>query len=583
MNTMAINLARKWRSKNFEQIVGQDLSVRMLKNSLYLGNYFPVYLFSGQRGCGKTSLARVFACAINCSSLPLFQKKPAENIIPCLTCQSCLAMSTGSHPDFVEIDAASHTGVDMIRQVIDASSLLPVMGVKKVYLIDEAHMLSKASFNALLKVLEEPSPSVLFMLATTDSQKIIDTVRSRCFQLFFKSIDGAVLVDHLQKICEQEQIPSEREGLRLIVEESEGSARDAINMLEQVRFSSSIINKAAVLAALGHVSDERVVELLGIILCKNPSVLLRFLQDHEIERSSIEFLYRRFTDLVRAAIWMKYNVAPQVFKNQQKEIAQSIASCAVARLNDMLELLCRNEQIFQKTTAKYPLFEMIMLQLCQKNNRMDNSSGSAPCLASSVAVEPETESFDQTETVGQDESVDTNEAHDASWRLFATRIATVGDPILMSVFTQGFFIARDKNVVQVAFGKELLFFKDWLDKTIGLWQPLLNESFHDVVLLEPLFTLEKKGRTEKIQSNVGERTIVPERVKMIKPEPILKPVAYQQPARVMKPFKTKVPSWPAEAIWDVSDQQMWQKTNMILRHFPGIVTENKQIGTRGAV
>src|SRR5271156_392412 len=148
MSTVTLNLARKWRSKSFDRIVGQDLLIRMLKNSLFLGQYFPVYLFAGQRGCGKTTTARVFAAAVNCERLSDFKKQPKEFSVPCLTCTSCVAMAAGKHPDFIEIDAASHTGVDNIRQIIDAASLLPLMGQKKIYLIDEAHMLSKAAFNA---------------------------------------------------------------------------------------------------------------------------------------------------------------------------------------------------------------------------------------------------------------------------------------------------------------------------------------------------------------------------------------------------------------------------------------------------
>lgn len=185
MNDMRLNLARKWRSKDFGSIIGQDLSVRMLKNTLYLGNFFPVYLFSGQRGCGKTTTARVFATAVNCDVLSDFQGEPKSHTIPCGLCPSCLEMRAGKHPDFIEIDAASHTGVDNVRQIIEASSLLPLMGKKKIYLIDEAHMLSKAAFNAFLKILEDPPGSVIFILATTDPQKIIETVRSRCFSSFF--------------------------------------------------------------------------------------------------------------------------------------------------------------------------------------------------------------------------------------------------------------------------------------------------------------------------------------------------------------------------------------------------------------
>lgn len=262
MNKIQLNLARKWRAQGFDQIIGQDLSVKMLKNSLYRGYLFPVYLFWGQRGTGKTSMARVFAAAINCQGLPQFQKEPKNYTVPCMNCPSCLAMKEGKHPDFIEIDAASHTGVDNVRQIIDSAALMPISGQKKIYLIDEAHMLSKAAFNALLKILEEPPVSALFILATTDPQKIIETVRSRCFQICFKQVASPVLVQHLNTICAQESLYADPQALSLIAQESEGSVRDAINMLEQVRF------------AQGRITCDTVLKVLGILMM---GVLLRFL------------------------------------------------------------------------------------------------------------------------------------------------------------------------------------------------------------------------------------------------------------------------------------------------------------------
>src|SRR3990167_2642348 len=235
MSAVQLNLARKWRSKRFDEIVGQPLPVRMLKNSLFLSQFFPVYLFAGQRGCGKTTTARVFAAAINCERLPLFQKNPREELLPCLVCTSCKAMASGDHPDFIEMDAASNTGVDNVRLIIDAASLLPVLGHKKIYLIDEAHMLSKAAFNAFLKLLEEPPASVLFMLATTEPDKILDTVRSRSFQIFFNFVDNLELTYLLERICIKEGIKYSFDALELISRESEGSVRDAQNILERVR------------------------------------------------------------------------------------------------------------------------------------------------------------------------------------------------------------------------------------------------------------------------------------------------------------------------------------------------------------
>src|SRR3990167_1079967 len=266
MSAVQLNLARKWRSKRFDEIVGQPLPVRMLKNSLFLSQFFPVYLFAGQRGCGKTTTARVFAAAINCERLPLFQKNPREELLPCLACVSCKAMASGDHPDFIEMDAASNTGVDNVRLIIDAASLLPVLGHKKIYLIDEAHMLSKAAFNAFLKLLEEPPASVLFMLATTDPYKIIDTVRSRCFQLFFTALPSSALQEHLEVICAAESIQVEQSALALIVRETEGSARDAINLLEQVRFAHSVVTEQAVAQLLGRVSEQELFALVQALV-----------------------------------------------------------------------------------------------------------------------------------------------------------------------------------------------------------------------------------------------------------------------------------------------------------------------------
>ena len=302
METGNLNLARKWRSKNFDQIIGQELSVKILKNSLYLDRFFPVYLFSGQRGCGKTTTARVFAAAVNCQLLDDFRQNPKKQLLPCNACASCSAMLTGKHPDFIEMDAASHTGVENVRNIVDAASLLPVMGRKKIYLIDEAHMLSKAAFNAFLKILEEPPTSVLFILATTDTDKIIDTVKSRCFQLFFGPVKNQPLLNHLNAICVDEAINADDDALSLIIKETDGSVRDAINVLERVRFSSAAITKKAVRAVLGHLDDEQVIRVLEAVLHKTPADLIAYFKDLDLESVAASFVWRRLVDLIRTSI-----------------------------------------------------------------------------------------------------------------------------------------------------------------------------------------------------------------------------------------------------------------------------------------
>ena len=345
------NLARKWRSSSFETIIGQDIAVRLLKNSLFLGQYFPVYLFSGQRGCGKTSSARIFAAALNCEQLSAFQKDPKAIMVPCGTCESCAAMRAGNHPDFIEIDAASHTGVDNVRHIVEASSLLPVMGRKKIYLIDEAHMLSKAAFNALLKVLEEPPDSTTFMLATTDPHKIIDTVRSRCFQLFFTPIDAHTLVTHLSNICAQEQIVFEESALQLIVSESEGSARDAINMLEAVRFSAAEVTEQAVRTVLGRLPDDVIKQIAHAVVHEGPAQLLGLWKEHSIASYSAEKLYDSLVEFLRRQLWAKSGVGKL-----------HIGDCSAERL--IANRFACWRRTWKRSSSKSPLVARIIIRPC---------------------------------------------------------------------------------------------------------------------------------------------------------------------------------------------------------------------------
>ncbi len=495
MSSVNLNLARKWRSKSFDRIVGQDLLIRMLKNSLFLGQYFPVYLFAGQRGCGKTTTARVFAAAVNCERLADFKKQPKEFTVPCLTCASCQAMAAGKHPDFIEIDAASHTGVDNIRQIIDAASLLPLMGQKKIYLIDEAHMLSKAAFNALLKILEEPPMSVLFILATTDAQKIIETVRSRCFQLFFKPIETASLFNHLVHVCETENIKFAEDGLYTIIRESEGSARDALNLLEQVRFSSAVVSKQNVLAVLGHIDDGQIVKLLEILLCKSPQEFIQYLHDISFESITAEFVWNRLIDVVRAALWTKYGVQAAQFSEHQSALKRLIKNCTGQQLNMLLHLLYDNEALFLKTKSKHACMEMILLQMLYKKNSNNDDSGRSSLLQSSVAAEEV--ALDDEEYEDEDEQEDDEEQEEvqqvsgvmqrapnaalnipglAAWNTFVNAVMQSGDPLLGSVVKQARFMQYDEQTrkLDVVFAKDFLFFKDLLDDTEKAWLPLVT-------------------------------------------------------------------------------------------------------------
>ncbi len=381
-----LNLARKWRPQTFDNVVGQSLSVTMLKNSLALNKLFPVYLFSGQRGCGKTSTARIFAAAINCEKLPEFQHDTSSCALPCLECSSCRAMSKGDHPDFIEIDAASHTGVDNVRQIIDAANYLPLLGRKKVYLIDEAHMLSKAAFNACLKILEEPPISALFILATTEVPKIPATIASRCFQAVFNPLKSTQLKEHIRTLCTHENISIDDAALDIIIDETEGSVRDAINLLERIRFSRTAIDEQTVLEALGKISTQDLFTLFTHIINKNVSQLLEHLAQIHFEQRSPQLLWDMIIQLCRALIWTKYNVTnlPGVMARHTQELTICAKSCSLSRLTAILTLLWSQEEIFLRTTKKHLFLEMTLLQLCQQVDAVDLENLIKICKETSV-------------------------------------------------------------------------------------------------------------------------------------------------------------------------------------------------------
>ncbi len=248
-------LARKWRPRRFSELVGQEHVVRALTNALETGRVHHAFLFTGTRGVGKTTIARIFAKSLNCE-----RGVGAE---PCGECPACLDIDAGRFVDLLEIDAASNTGVDDVRALIDNAQYMPARGRTKVYLIDEVHMLSKSAFNALLKTLEEPPGHVKFLLATTDPQKLPVTVLSRCLQFNLRRLEQAQIAGQMTRILQAENIEAAPEAIALLARAADGSLRDGLSLLDQaIAYAGGKLEEASVNTMLGTVERAQVGQLL---------------------------------------------------------------------------------------------------------------------------------------------------------------------------------------------------------------------------------------------------------------------------------------------------------------------------------
>ncbi|HEY4212315.1 MAG TPA: DNA polymerase III subunit gamma/tau [Steroidobacteraceae bacterium] len=267
-------LARKYRPKSFNELVGQEHVRRALVNALESGRVHHAFLFTGTRGVGKTTIARIFAKCLNCEK--------GVTADPDGTCAACREIDTGRFIDLIEVDAASRTKVDDTRELLDNVQYAPTRGRYKVYLIDEVHMLSTHSFNALLKTLEEPPPHVKFLLATTDPQKLPVTVLSRCLQFNLKRLPLTQICDRMRQVLEAEGVPFEPAGIRLVAQAADGSMRDGLSLLDQlIAFGGGKASEAEARAMLGTVARDHVVRLAELLAVLDVPELMRFVQSLE--------------------------------------------------------------------------------------------------------------------------------------------------------------------------------------------------------------------------------------------------------------------------------------------------------------
>lgn len=317
-------LYRVWRSQRFDDVVGQDAITQTLKNAISQQKISHAYLFTGPRGTGKTSAAKIFAKAINCPN--------SHDGEPCNECENCRAITNGQFDDVIEIDAASNNGVDEIRFLTERANYSPTKGKYKVYIIDEVHMLSTGAFNALLKTLEEPRESLVFILATTEPHKIPATIISRTQRFDFKRIDTSAIVGRMAYILEESNQPYEEQALEIIAQAAEGGMRDALSMLDQaISFADGTITLADVMAVTGSLTYEMMDQLLAQCLNHDAAAALTTLANILAEGKEARRLIENL--LVYCRDLLLYQKAPQLLEQKAghlttefKQLAQQLSS-----------------------------------------------------------------------------------------------------------------------------------------------------------------------------------------------------------------------------------------------------------------
>ena len=326
-------LYRKYRPSNFDEVVGQQPIIQTLKNAIVQNRIAHAYLFCGPRGTGKTSIAKIFAKMLNCED---------ESNKPCGICTNCKMVQNGSHPDIIEIDAASNNGVDEVRNLIDKVKYAPMQGKYKVYIIDEVHMMTTGAFNALLKTIEEPPAHVVFILATTEPNKVIPTIISRCQRFDFNKVSQKDIEKRLSIVCKEEKIEIDPEAISLIAQLADGGMRDSLSILDQcIAYCSSNITVDNVREIYGVLTTSDIGKLFEHLYAHEVDALIQQIQECSDKGMDLKRLTRDFITLLKESIILDYSSNSQLVSNTHKEVIEKylLKSPSPFRFNVLNELM----------------------------------------------------------------------------------------------------------------------------------------------------------------------------------------------------------------------------------------------------
>lgn len=356
-------LYRIYRPQNFDEVVGQKHILQTIRNAIKDNKIAHAYLFSGPRGTGKTSMAKLLAKALNCEDEDVLSK-------PCNECENCQAINEGTHPDVIELDAASNNGVDEVRDIIDKVKYAPIMGKYKVYIIDEVHMMTPGAFNALLKTLEEPPAHVIFILATTDVHKVIPTIVSRCQRFDFNRVSKNDMKKRIEEILNNEQVEYSSDVIDLISELAEGGMRDALSILDQtIAYAGNKITVGHIRDIYGIATPSELVNFLKLCNDNDYENVLRTIDDFEEKGLDFVRLTSSLIDCIKDTIVYLNTKNEKLLKILDKDKALHLANgLTVKKLFKNIDILIDAQANYRKVNNPQEFFTLAALKICENNN-----------------------------------------------------------------------------------------------------------------------------------------------------------------------------------------------------------------------